>query len=229
MLLAAGRGERMRPLTDLTPKPLLMAGGKALIVWQIERLVQAGITQIIINHAHHGAQIEAALGDGSRFGAQIRYSPEGIALETGGGIANALPLLGQAPFLVLSADIYVECDYRKLANRTIELKEGALAYLWMVNNPDWHGRGDFALVGNQVRLEGEPMLTYSNLGLFHPDFFACVTPGTKLPMLPLLQRAIKAGKIKGSRYDGLWDNIGTPSQLSTLDNALCRHQQLPRI
>ena len=220
MILAAGRGERMRPLTDHTPKPLLQVGGKPLIVWQIERLVRAGITELVINHAHLGAQIEAVLGDGSRFGASICYSPENQALETAGGVANALPLLGPAPFLVVSADIYVECDYRLLASRITDLEDGTLAYLWMVDNPAWHARGDFALIGDKLQLEGETRLTYSNLGLFHPDFFAEVVPGTKFPMLPLFRKAIAAERIKAARFNGLWDNIGTPSQLNALDRAL---------
>jgi len=224
MILAAGRGERMRPLTNLTPKPLLQVGGKPLIVWQIERLTRAGITELVINHAHLGEQIEAALGDGSQFGASISYSPENPALETAGGVANALPLLGHKPFLVISADIYVECDYRLLADRVADLQDGTLAYLWMVNSPDWHARGDFSLVNGKLHLEGEERLTYSNLGLFHPEFFAGIAPGTKFPMLPLFQQAIAAGKLKGARYSGLWDNIGTPSQLSALDDMLRNHQ-----
>lgn len=220
MILAAGRGERMRPLTDQTPKPLLQVGGKPLIVWQIERLVRAGITELIINHAHLGTQIEAALGDGSQFGASICYSPENQALETAGGVANALPLLGPDPFLVVSADIYVECDYSLLADRLTDLEDGALAYLWMVDNPAWHARGDFALVDDRLQLEGETRLTYSNLGLFRPEFFAGIAPGTKFPMLPLFQQAITAGRIKAARFNGLWDNIGTPSQLHALDSAL---------
>jgi len=225
MILAAGRGERMRPLTDHTPKALLPVDGKPLIVWQIERLVRASITELVINHAHLGAQIETALGNGSQFGANIRYSPENPALETAGGVVNALPLLGHEPFLVISADIYVECDYRMLASQATELNDGTLAYLWMVDNPDWHAHGDFALVGDKLHLDGRTRLTYSNLGLFHPDFFVEVEPGTKFPMLPLFRKAIAAGRIKGARYSGLWDNIGTPAQLEALDHALRNHQQ----
>jgi MurNAc alpha-1-phosphate uridylyltransferase len=220
MLLAAGRGERMRPLSDQTPKPLLQVGGKPLIVWHLEKLAQAGITEVVINHAHLGAQIEAALGNGSRYGVNIRYSAEHPALETAGGVVCALPLLGTGPFLLISADIYVEGDYRSLASKVTELNDGTLAYLWMVKNPDWHARGDFALVDEHLQLAGAPTLTYSNMGLFHPDFFSGVKPGTKLPMLPLFQRAMAAGKIKGACYDGLWENIGTPTQLSALDSIL---------
>jgi len=225
MILAAGRGERMRPLTDRIPKPLLQVGGKPLIVWQIERLVRAGITELVINHAHLGRLIEAELGNGNQFGADIRYSPEAQALETAGGVAQALPLLGPDPFLVVSADIYVECDYRLLISQAAEVDGNTLAYLWMVDNPGWHARGDFALVGNTLHLDGAARLTYSNLGLFHPNFFAAVEPGTKFPMLPLFRKAITEGRIKAARFDGLWDNIGTPSQLESLDRELRNRQQ----
>lgn len=230
MILAAGRGERMQPLTNACPKPLLVVGGKALIVWQIERLVAAGITELVINHAHLGSQIEAALGDGARYGAHIVYSPEAEALETAGGIVKALHLLGPAPFLVVSADIYTACDYRLLKQSAAALEDGTLAYLWMVANREWHPRGDFALIDGFLRLDAEPRLTYSNLGIYRPEFFSGIIPGTKLPLLPLLKRAIAAGKIKGARFDGLWENIGTPVQLAALDAALeqCRSGQLFR-
>lgn len=220
MILAAGSGERMRPLTDTCPKPLLEVGGKPLIVWQIERLVAAGVNELVINHAHLGQQIEAALGDGARYGARIVYSPEAEALETAGGIVKALPLLGPSPFLVVSADIYTECDYRLLTQNPAVLEDGTLAYLWMVANREWHPGGDFALIDGIVSLGEEPRLTYSNLGIFRPEFFSGIVPGTKLPLLPLFNRAIAARKIKGARFDGLWDNIGTPVQLAALDAAL---------
>ena len=159
MILAAGRGERMRPLTDTCPKPLLSVGGKPLIIWQIERLVAAGITDLVINHAHLGEQIEAALGDGRRFGAHIAYSPEREALETAGGVANALHLLGAAPFLVVSADIYCECDYRRMIESAGQVDERTPAFLWMVDNREWHPQGDFALRDGVLHLDGEPRLT----------------------------------------------------------------------
>jgi len=223
MILAAGRGERMRPLTDSCPKPLLSVAGKPLIVWQIERLVAAGITELIINHAHLGGQIEAALGDGSLYGARIAYSAEAAALETAGGVVQALHLLGVEPFLVVSADIYVECDFRLLAesaDSSTMQADGSLAYLWMVANREWHAQGDFALVDGLLRAAGEPRLTYSNLGIYRPEFFAGVMPGTRLPLRPLLDKAIAAGKVKGARYDGLWENIGTPMQLAALNEWL---------
>ena len=222
MILAAGRGERMRPLTDNCPKPLLPVGGKPLIVWQIERLVAAGIHDLVINHAHLGAQIEAALGDGSRFGARIAYSPESEALETAGGVANALHLLGAAPFLAVSADIYCECDYRRLIEAAARMDKTTQALLWMVDNRPWHPGGDFALRDGRLFLEGEPRLTYSNLGIFRPEFFAGVVPGSRLPLRPLFDQAIAAGRIGGARLNGLWDNIGTPAQLESLDAELRR-------
>ncbi len=220
MILAAGRGERMRPLTDHCPKPLLPVGGKPLIVWQIERLVAAGIDELVINHAHLGEQIEAALGDGRRFGAHIVYSPESEALETAGGVANALHLLGEAAFLVVSADIYCDCDYRQLIDAQFD--PATQAFLWMVDNRPWHPDGDFALRDGLLHLDGEPRLTYSNLGIFRPEFFAGVAPGTRLPLRPLFDQAIAAGCIGGARLDGLWDNIGTPAQLEMLDAELRR-------
>lgn len=226
MILAAGRGERMRPLTDHTPKPLLAAGGKPLIVWHLERLAQAGMREVVINHAHLGRQIEAALGDGAAWGVTIRYSaePEG-ALETAGGVAHALPLLGAAPFFLISADIYVEADYRALAAAAGALQDGATAFMWMVNNPSWHEDGDFALDGDHLALDGAPRLTYANFGVFSPAFFAGVEPGTRLPMSPLFRRAIGQRQVRGARFDGLWDNVGTPSQLHALDDAL--RQRVP--
>jgi len=220
MILAAGRGERMRPLTDICPKPLLQVGGKSLIVWQVERLAAAGITDLVINHAHLGAQIEASLGDGRRYGARITYSREAEALESAGGVVKALHLLGPSPFLIVSADIYVECDYRRLAESAPLLEDGTLAFLWLVANPAWHARGDFALVDGFLQLDREPRLTYANIGIFHPNFFAGIEPGAKYPLLPLFNRAIAAGKVRGAVLGGLWDNLGTPQQLAALDQAL---------
>jgi len=220
MILAAGRGERMRPLTDTCPKPLLQVGGKPLIVWQVERLAAAGITDLVINHAHLGAQIEASLGDGRRYGARITYSREAEALESAGGVVKALHLLGPSPFLIVSADIYVECDYRRLAESAALLQDGTVAVLWLVANPAWHARGDFALVDGFLQHDREPRLTYANIGIFHPNFFAGIEPGTKYPLLPLFNRAIAAGKVRGAVLGGLWDNLGTPLQLAALDEAL---------
>lgn len=224
MILAAGRGERMRPLTDHTPKPLLQVGGKPLIVWHIERLVDAGITEVVINHAYLGDQIERALGDGSQWGVSIQYSREQEALETAGGVAAAIPLLGDAPFLLISADIYAQCNYSHLLDKVKLLESQDWAYLWMVDNPPWHARGDFALHGQYIDLQGEPRMTYANLGIYRPEFFATIEPGTKMPMLPLFQSAISQNKVKGGRYVGLWENVGNPQQLAALDALLRKNE-----
>ena len=172
MILAAGRGERMRPLTDQVPKPLLEAGGKPLIVHHIERLVAAGFRELIINHGHLGEQLVAALGDGARWGAQIQYSPEAPALETGGGIFRALPYLGPGPFLVINGDIWTDMDFAGL-----RLESGQLAHLILVDNPPHHPLGDFALTDGLVQAQGKPRLTFSGIGLYHPDLFRDCQPG----------------------------------------------------
>lgn len=216
-ILAAGRGERMRPLTDHTPKPLLEAGGKPLIVWHLERLAAAGFREIVINHAHLGTQIEGALGDGSRWGLNIRYSPEPPgALETAGGIATALPLLDAQPFLVVNGDVYCDWDFnraRQLADKT--------AHLVMVANPAHHAGGDFSLDGERViYAQGEQTLTYAGIGVFSPDFFRNVEPGTIMKLRPLLDAAIAAGTLSGERHAGRWVDVGTPQRLAELDQEL---------
>lgn len=214
MILAAGRGERMRPLTDHTPKPLLIAGGKPLIRYHIERLAAAGIRELVINHAHLGAQIEAALGDGAGFGVEIRYSPEEQALETGGGIFRALPLLGPEPFLVVNGDVWTDVDLAGLA-----LDAGDLAHLVLVNNPPHNPKGDFVLVEGRVRSEGTPRLTFSGIGLYRPELFDGQTPGA-FPLAPLLRQAMKAGRVGGRHHGGHWFDIGTPERLALLDRRL---------
>jgi len=221
MILAAGRGERMRPLTDATPKPLLEAGGQPLIVRHIEALVRAGLRDIVINHAHLGRRIEAALGDGERFGARIRYSPEGEALETAGGIAHALPLLGDAPFAVINGDIACDYDYARLAPLAGDLRaRGLLAHLVLVPNPPHHERGDFALQGGRVTAEGARKFTFSGIGLYDPALFAGIARGAKAKLAPLLRVAMDAGRVGGERHDGLWMDIGTPGRLAKLDRLL---------
>ncbi len=217
MILAAGRGERMRPLTDHTPKPLLMAGGKPLIVHHIERLAAAGLRDIVINHAHLGEQIEVALGDGSAFGVTIRYSPEGKALETGGGIFRALPLLGPGPFLVVNGDVWTDIDFSALS-----IAPGDLAHLVLVDNPSHHLKGDFALRDGRVLAEGlddTPPLTFTGIGVYHPDLFAGCTPGA-FPLAPLLRSAIARGLASGNHHLGIWIDIGTPTRLAALDRML---------
>jgi MurNAc alpha-1-phosphate uridylyltransferase len=226
MLLAAGRGERMRPLTDHTPKPLLEVGGKPLIVWHIENLVRAGIREIVINHAHLGAQIEQALGDGSRFGAHIRYSSEGQALETAGGIAFALHLLGDQPFAVINSDIYCDYDFASLPKRAAALKtNGDAAHLVLVNNPPQHPNGDFYLhdgrlipTSDQRLTTNDLKLTFSGIGIYHPGLFAQITRGTKAPLAPILRAQIALGKVSGEHHHGLWVDAGTPQRLAELDS-----------
>lgn len=225
MLLAAGRGERMRPLTDHTPKPLLQAGGKPLIVWHIEKLVRAGITEIIINHAHLGAQIEAALDNGSRFGAQIRYSPEATALETAGGIAYALPLLDDEPFAIINSDIYCDYDFALLPVRAAAIQvSGDAAHLVLVDNPLHHPNGDFLLHNDRVISSAlntqHSALTFSGIGIYRPALFAGIARGTKAPLAPLLRAQIALGKVSGEHYTGLWVDVGTPQRLEELDNKL---------
>ncbi len=216
-ILAAGRGERMRPLTDHTPKPLLQAGGKPLIVWHLERLAAAGFREIVINHAHLGAQIEAALGDGSAWGLNIRYSAEPPgALETAGGIATALPLLDDAPFLVVNGDVYCDWDF----NRARQLRDKK-AHLVMVANPAHHTGGDFSLDGERViYAQGEQTLTYAGIGVFSPALFADIKPGTIMKLRPLLDAAIAAGTLSGERFTGRWVDVGTPQRLAELDQEL---------
>lgn len=229
MLLAAGRGERMRPLTDHTPKPLLEAGGKPLIVWHIENLVRAGITELVINHAHLGAQIEAALGDGSRYGATIRYSSEGTALETAGGIAFALHLLGEQPFAVINGDIFCDYDFAQLHTHADKLKVGGdTAHLVLVNNPPQHPNGDFHLhdghllaTSDQRLTTNDSKFTFSGIGIYQPALFAHIARGTKAPLAPLLREQIALGKVSGEHHRGWWVDVGTPQRLAELDSQLC--------
>ena len=216
-ILAAGRGERMRPLTDHTPKPLLMAGGKPLIVWHLERLAAAGFKEIVINHAHLGEQIETALGDGAQWGLQIQYSPEPPgALETAGGIANALPLLGGEPFLLVNGDVYCDVDFGHFSGLT-----AANAHLVMVANPAHHTGGDFSLDGDRVvYAHGKQTFTYAGIAVFSPSFFADVKRGEIMKLRPLLDAAIAAGILTGERHSGRWVDVGTPQRLAELDAEL---------
>lgn len=216
MILAAGRGERMRPLTDHTPKPLLEVGGKALIEYHLHALRQAGITEVIINHAWLGRQIEARLGNGERYGLQIQYSPEvPVALETAGGIIQALPRLGQAPFVVINGDIW--CDYPL---QQLPLQPEGLAHLVMVANPPHNPQGDFYLQQNgRLEAEGEPKLTYSGIGLYDPRLFAGLEAGIR-PLAPLLKTAMARGLVTGEQYAGQWWDVGTPERLQELDLTL---------
>ncbi|ACL71662.1 N-acetylmuramate alpha-1-phosphate uridylyltransferase MurU [Thioalkalivibrio sulfidiphilus] len=211
MILAAGRGERMRPLTDHTPKPLLMAGGRTLIEHHLLRLAQAGYQDIVINLAHLGEQIQTHLGDGARFGLRIRYSPEGEALETGGGIRRALPLLGDKTFLVINGDVW--CDHPLTPP---PLAEHDLAHLVLVDNPGHHPNGDFALAHGRVHSEGADRLTFSGIGWYRPELFADHAEG-RFPLAPLLRAAMAEDRVSGEHHHGRWLDVGTPERLAQLD------------
>lgn len=234
MILAAGRGERMRPLTDNCPKPLLKVRGRPLIVWHVLNLVKAGVTEIVINHAHLGHMIEDALGDGVQFGAQIRYSAEAQALETAGGIANALHLLGEQPFIVVSADIYIpHFDFKECLN-TLEdndpwgnphpPEQRDIAWLYMVKNPSFHPGGDFALTLMGLANEGTPRVTFGNVGVYRPELFADIRPGDHAKLGPLLREYADQGRLGGELYRGVWHNLGTPEQLNALNAPLTGSQ-----
>ena len=243
MILAAGRGERMRPLTDHTPKPLLQVGGKSLIVWHIERLRAAGFTHIVINHAHLGQQIEDALGNGAAFGVSIEYSREGSALETAGGIATALPLIASNVFPVVNGDIYCEFDFSRLTEPMARLAAGHdQAHLVLVDNPPHHLKGDFVLdagrivtpplmssaplVPRTVSLAGTAhcsLLTFSGIGVYHRALFAHMPAHEKAPLAPLLRQAIDSGRASGEHFAGRWVDVGTPERLHQLDESLRTH------
>ncbi len=218
MILAAGRGERMRPLTDRCPKPLLPAGGRPLIGYTLDRLAAAGYQEVVINLAHRGDQIRTALGE-EQSGLTLRYSPEPEgALETAGGIRQALALLGDEPFLVVNGDVW--CDHPLTPPATMEAgARRPLAHLVLVANPAHHAQGDFALDGERVRLEGEEPLTFSGIGWYDPALFRDLPPG-RHALGPLLREAIAAGRVTGECYRGDWRDIGTPERLAALDAEL---------
>jgi MurNAc alpha-1-phosphate uridylyltransferase len=225
IILAAGRGERMRPLTDRLPKPLLPVGGKPLIEWQLERLAAAGFDDIVVNHSHLGALLEEALGDGSRFGVRLRYSAEPTALETAGGVAQALPLLqDDAPFALVSGDIYTAFDYGTLLPRIAAIRADparVAAHFVLVDNPPWHAQGDMGLAAGRIARQ-EPFLTYANIAVFDPALFGGIRPGTHLRLFPWAYRFVDEGRVSGERFSGEWDNLGTPAQLEALDRRLSR-------
>ncbi len=230
MILAAGRGERMRPLSDATPKPLLRVGGKALIVWQIEALARAGYRDIVVNACWLADDLVAALGDGGGLGVRIRWSLEPEALETAGGIATALPLLPPGPTLVVSGDIWTRFDFASLATRAAAMASNPLpprAHMVMVPNPPFHSEGDFALAGGRLALDGTSKLTFGNIALYDTALFGELPRGVKLKLLPLFRDWIERGWVSGERFDGPWANVGTPADLSALDQRLAANASQP--
>jgi N-acetyl-alpha-D-muramate 1-phosphate uridylyltransferase len=228
MLFAAGRGERMRPLTDDTPKPLLLAGGKPLIVWHIEKLVAAGVRSIIINTAHLGQKIVEHIGNGKQFGADVRYSREelssiGSALETAGGIRYALHLIGEAPFIAVSADVFTDFDYKALTSRTKKLKPGQ-AHTVLVPNADHHPLGDFSYSSAtglvKDKSDQTTNYTFSGIAAYHPSLFAHLPNPSVSKLAPLLRQAMLSNKVTGELFEGLWMDIGTPARLEELNSRL---------
>jgi MurNAc alpha-1-phosphate uridylyltransferase len=228
MILAAGRGERMRPLTDHTPKPLLTVAGKPLILWHIEKLAKAGFGRIVINHAHLGDQIEEVLGDGDAFGLELRYSREGEALETAGGIATAMPLIGAEIFPVINGDVFCDYDFARFAGIMDRMQnDDTLAHLVLIDNPPHHLKGDFVLDDGLVRDKDIPShlspssLTFSGIGTYRRELFASIEPWKKAPLAPLLKAAMKNGRVSGEHFAGRWVDVGTPQRLRELDHEIC--------
>ena len=215
MILAAGRGERLRPYTDRVPKPLLEVRGLPLIVWHIRNLRRAGFQEIVINHAHLGAMLESELGNGSKWDVAISYSAESQALETAGGIAYALPLLKPQPFLVVNGDIFCDFDFSRAAR--INLAEHS-AHLVLVDNPTHNLNGDFVLAGGKVRTSGVPMFTFSGIAVYRPEFFSGIVPGEKAKLSPLLRAAMANDQVAGEHFSGLWLDVGTPERLAQINN-----------
>lgn len=216
MILAAGKGERMRPLTLHTPKPLVPVAGQPLIEYHLQALARAGFTEVVINHAWLGQQIEDHLGDGARFGLSLRYSPEGEPLETGGGIFKALPLLGDAPFLLVNGDIWTDYDFARL-----RAPLAGLAHLVLVDNPGHHGRGDFRLADEQV-VDGDDApgtLTFSGISVLDPSLFDGCQPGA-FKLAPLLRQAMSQGQVTGEHYAGHWVDVGTLERLAEVERLI---------
>jgi MurNAc alpha-1-phosphate uridylyltransferase len=228
LVLAAGRGERMRPLTDTVPKPLLVAGGKPLIAWHLERLAALGIDEVVVNTAHLAAQFPIALGDGARYGVRIRYSHEGdVPLETGGALLHAAELLGGEPFLLVNGDVWSDFDFARLP-----ATPRGLAHLVMVEPPDHSAAGDFRLAADGLlHAEGEPRLTYAGIGMYRPQLLTGWrgiighAPGAReqpprFPLAPLLRAAMRSGQVTGEHHTGRWTDVGTPDRLAALDQSL---------
>jgi MurNAc alpha-1-phosphate uridylyltransferase len=222
MLLAAGRGERLRPLTDTVPKALVEVAGKPLIAWHLEHLAAAGARDVVINVSHLGDRIVERIGDGASFGLRIAYSREPEPLETAGGLAQALHLLGREPFVLVNADVYCEYDLARLFGMTLGAR---LAHLVLVPNPAHRARGDFALVSNEIKSNGAPRYTYAGIAVVSPRLVESVTPGEKAPLAPLLYAAADRGLMTGELYPGLWQDVGTLVRLAELESLLdSRHE-----
>ena len=232
MILAAGRGERMRPLSDAMPKPLLRAGGKPLIVWQIEALARAGYRDLVVNVSHGADALIAALGTGEGLGVRIAWSREAVPLETAGGIATAMPLLAPGPALIVSGDLWTRFDYASLTSEVHALRADSAratgVHLVMVPNPTYHPRGDFSLVEGRVGLKASDRLTFGNIAVYDTALFRELPRGEKLELLPLFRHWIGLGIVTGQRYDGPWANVGTPADLAALDAALGDEARLSR-
>ena len=228
MILAAGRGERMRPLTDTCPKPLLPVGRFPLIGWHLTRLAAAGIRDVVINTAWLGEQIEAMLGDGTGYGVRLHWSREGSALETAGGIATALPLLGDAPFVVINGDVLTDADLGSLIEQAQQLDgHQRLAHLLLVANPAHHPAGDFSLSGQQVGNADTPRYTFSGLGAYHPALFREVTPWQPAKLGPLLKEAAARGAVTGTVHSGTWLDVGTILRLEQARDWVAQHWDNP--
>lgn len=214
MILAAGFGKRMLPLTETTPKPLLRAGDHSLIEWQIIKLAAAGFRDLVINLHHLGEQIPAALGNGERWGVSIEYSREDELLETAGGIIKALPLLGSEPFVIVNGDVWTDYDFSRLNEA---LKPDLLAHLVLVPNAEHHPQGDFHLAADGLlSTTGEPRLTYSGISVLRPQLFAGLQP-QRLALAPVLREAMAKGQVSGELFNGDWQDIGSPQRLEALE------------
>lgn len=227
LIFAAGRGERMRPLTDNCPKPLLQVRGRPLIVWHVLNLVRAGITEIVINHAHLGHMIEQALGEGQRYGARIVYSAEESALETAGGIAKARHLLGEEPFVAIAGDTYCpHFDFEQVKDVLQDndvwgnphpTEKRDVAWLYLIKNPAHHPNGDFALHNFSISNDGEPRFTFSGIGVYRMEIFDSVQPGQSAQIAPILRAYAARGQVGGELYRGDWTDVGTPERLALLN------------
>lgn len=227
MILAAGRGERMRPLTDDCPKPLLRVGGRPLIEWHLLALARAGVRDVVVNHAWLGERIEQALGDGARWRLRIRYSPEGEALETAGGIACALPLLGDGPFLVLASDVFCDFDYSRAFTIASQMRAAdLLAWCVLVDNPAHHAQGDFALRDGRLSVSGSPRYTFSGVGVYRAALFEGLDPDRKAPLAPLLRDCADRGLAGAEFFGGRWIDVGSPQRLAEADAQCAMHDRI---